>query len=212
MKILQVKSLEFPEVKVISYAHFNDERGFFTEVYRKSDFQNNPQLAFMKNFEFNQTNVSYSKKGVIRGLHFQWDPYIAKLARTVQGRMIDLFLDIRKNSPTFGKIGAYNMPAKYEDQENQWIWIPVGFAHGGVYLEDSSIEYFCTGEYNPQTEAGISPIANDIDWSVCDKNLRQIVSEIIQNKPLISEKDKKGHTVSSWKKSPNSDNFLFKRL
>lgn len=209
MKILEVKSLIFKEVKVIRYQHFSDDRGYFTEIYKKSDFHNNSDLGFLKDVEFIQTNVSYSKKNVIRGLHFQWDPYIAKLIRTVKGRMIDLFLDIRIGSPQFGKIAAYDMPANFEDDENQWIWIPVGFAHGGVYIKDTSIEYMCTGEYNPVTEASICPLADDIDWSLCDTNLKNAIDEVLKNSPLISQKDKSGNTIDSWKKNPSSEKFNF---
>ena len=101
MKIIDVKSTTFKEVKVIRFQRFTDNRGYFTETYRKSDFQKNPMLKFLRNKYFVQTNASYSRNKVIRGLHFQFNPYMDKLVRTVRGRMVDLFLDIRIGSPTF---------------------------------------------------------------------------------------------------------------
>ena len=111
MKIIEVKELEFAAVKVIRFARFGDHRGYFTESYRKSDFHNSETMGFMKDVEFVQCNESFSKKGTIRGLHFQWNPYIGKLVRTLRGRMIDMVLDIRKDSPTFGNIILYDMPS-----------------------------------------------------------------------------------------------------
>jgi len=92
MKILDVKSLAIESVKVIRFARFCDERGYFTETFRKSDLLNNSQIDSMTNVEFVQANESLSKKGVIRGLHFQWNPYMGKLVRTIKGRMVDIVL------------------------------------------------------------------------------------------------------------------------
>jgi len=211
MEILEVASLIFPEVKTISYARFSDERGFFAEVYKRSDFQNNAKLHFLKNKELTQINISYSKKGVVRGLHFQLNPKMDKLVRIIQGRMIDVFMDIRIGSPNFGKIAAYEMSSHEEDRQNQWIWIPVGFAHGVVFLENTLIEYICTAEYNLQGEVTISPIAKDIDWSLCDENLKAQVYKMIKERSVMSEKDKSGLSVSGWKNHPDSQNLLFKR-
>ena len=111
MKILDVKSLAIPDVKVIRFGRFGDHRGFFAEHFRKSDFMGHPQLDFMAGVEFSQCNESFSRPGTIRGLHFQWNPYMGKLVRTLSGRMTDMVLDIRKGSPTFGKIILYDMPA-----------------------------------------------------------------------------------------------------
>lgn len=207
MKIVSVQELIFPEVRVIRYKRFADERGFFSETYKKSDFQTNPLLSFLKDFDFVQANTSFSKKGVIRGLHVQWNPYMGKLVKVITGRMIDLFMDIRKNSHNFGKIAAYDMNPGQEKDYNEWIWLPVGFAHGSCFLEDSYIEYFCTGEYNPSSEAGISPLGNDIDWSLCDKNLKKMFDEVVWADAIISEKDKKGYTIASWRDGADSEYF-----
>lgn len=208
MKILDVKPLIIAEVKVLRFRRFHDERGFFNEIYRKSDFDSNPQTGFLKNLEFPQANVSYSKKSVIRGLHFQWDPPMDKLVRVVIGRMIDFVLDIRKGSPTFGKIIGYDMNVNPEEDYNEWIWVPRGFAHGSLYPEETFIEYFCTAEWNPHGETSISPFAPDIDWSLCDEGIRKIFDEL-RTTNLVTDKDKNGFTLEQWGKSVNSDKFTY---
>ena len=228
MKILEIKSLVFPEIKVIKFTRFSDNRGYFTETYRYSDFENQPirlcsglilsgvrrrrMYQFIKGIKFVQINESYSKKGVIRGLHFQWNPYMGKLVRVISGHIIDLFLDIRKNSPTFGKIGGYKLKSALNDELNHWIWIPVGFAHGIVCLEESTIEYLCTGEYSPGCEAGISPLTDDIDWSLCDKKIKNQFDELVKKGAAVSEKDRRELTVEEWRKDKRSENFIYGKL
>jgi dTDP-4-dehydrorhamnose 3,5-epimerase len=209
MKILEVKDLRLAGVKVIRYGRFADHRGFFAEHFRKSDFAANPLLSFLNDVEFFQCNESCSKPGTVRGLHFQWNPRMGKLVRTLSGRMIDLILDIRKGSPTFGKILAYDMPADSNAEFGEWIWIPPGFAHGNYFSAETHIEYFCSGEYNPSCEAGISPLSGDIDWSLCDPKLKKGFDAIASANPLMTEKDRNGHSLSSWNDNPNSDRFIF---
>jgi len=208
MKIIEVKALAISDIKVIKFARFCDERGYFSEPFRKSDFLNSPELPFMKDVEFVQSNESFSKKKTIRGLHFQWNPYMGKLVRTLKGRMVDLVLDIRKGSQTFGKIIAYDMPNSAQEDYSEWIWIPPGFAHGNFFIEESAVEYLCTGEWAPATEAGISPLANDIDWSLCDSGLREEFEKIAKNTPVMSDKDRDAPSVSQWKADKRSDNFV----
>ena len=209
MKIVEVKTLLLPEVKVIKYARFSDDRGYFTEIFRKSDLDSNPNTTFLKKTEFVQTNESFSRLGTIRGLHFQWNPYLAKLIRTVSGHMVDLVMDIRKGSPNFGKIIAYDMPQSEDDKIGQWIWVPVGFAHGNFFMKDTTIEYFCSADYNPKSEAGISPLSPDINWSMCDKALRDKFELQVKNHPLISPKDKDGLTLGAWLEDSRSENFVY---
>ena len=209
MKILDVKSLAIPDIKVVRFGRFADHRGFFGEHFRKSDFNTQPQMDFARGIEFLQCNESYSKRGTIRGLHFQWNPYMGKLVRTLSGRMTDMVLDIRKGSPTFGKIIAYDMPAGTSLDFGEWIWVPPGFAHGNYFCEDSHIEYFCSGEYNPGCEAGISPLATDIDWSICDPKLKKEFDSVAYADPLMTDKDRNGYSLASWTSNPNSDRFLF---
>ncbi|MFN8496978.1 MAG: dTDP-4-dehydrorhamnose 3,5-epimerase family protein [Anaerolineae bacterium] len=209
MKILEVKTLALPDVKVIRYARFRDHRGYFTEHYRRSDFAGGDMTAFMRGIEFVQTNESFSRRGTLRGLHFQWNPYQGKLVRTLHGHMIDLALDIRHGSPTFGRIVAYDMPMDPNREYGDWIWLPPGFAHGTVFLQDSTIEYFCSGEYNATCEAGISPLAADIDWSLCDVGLKGAFDRIAWDAPLLSEKDRAGLSVSDWARDDRSALFTY---
>ncbi len=209
MKVLDVKALAIPEIKVIRFGRFCDHRGYFTEHFRRSDFQAGPDVPFLNRVEFVQANESFSRAGTIRGLHFQWNPYQGKLIRTLHGRMIDLVLDIRKGSPTFGKIIAYDMPARKNVQWDAWIWVPPGFAHGTLSLEDTLIEYLCSGEYSPGCEAGITPLADDIDWSICDPELKEAFSTIVPGTHLITAKDRNGLSVSAWDGDPRCDNFVY---
>ena len=209
MKILDVKQLVIPDIRVIRFARFRDGRGYFTEHFRDSDFQNNPHTPFMEGVEFVQSNESFSRAGVVRGLHFQWNPYMGKLVRTLQGHMVDVVLDIRRGSPTFGKAIAYDMPSQRSEDFNEWIWVPPGFAHGNMFLEDTSIEYFCSGEYSPGNEAGISPLAEDIDWSLCDPDLRDAFQEIAPGTPLMTDKDRDGLSVIGWEDDERSSNFIY---
>ncbi len=206
MKIVEVKELAIPDIKVIRYARFRDKRGYFTETFRIQDIGS---LHFFKKFSFYQINESHSLPGVIRGLHFQWNPYMGKLVRTIKGRMVDLVLDIRKGSPYFGKIIAYDMPADENSDYSEWIWLPPGFAHGNFFTQETTIEYMCTGWWAPETEAGISPLAEDIDWSLCDKDLKELFDSIVKGSPLMSDKDKMGLTLTRWLDDPRSDNFIY---
>jgi dTDP-4-dehydrorhamnose 3,5-epimerase len=212
MKILKVNTLQIGAIKVIRFARFRDNRGCFTEHYRKSDFASHPEMAFMKDVEFVQCNESSSKKGVVRGLHFQWNPYMGKLVRTLTGRMVDMILDIRKGSPTFGKIICYDLPANPMADYNEWIWVPPGFAHGNFFTEDTMIEYLCSGEYSPSCEASISPLATDISWTLCDPELKRLFDSIASSTELITDKDKNGFTVAAWLKNGNSDNFIYGKV
>jgi dTDP-4-dehydrorhamnose 3,5-epimerase len=211
MKILDVKPLDIPDIKVIKFARFIDNRGYFTEHFRKNDLFNHPELTSMKNIEFVQANESYSKKGTIRGLHFQWNPYMGKLVRTLSGNMVDLILDIRIGSETYGKAIAYDMPSSKDKDYNEWIWIPPGFAHGNFFPKNSSIEYLCSGEYSPGCEAGISPLSKDIDWGLCDKKLFKKFNDM-KDTNLITEKDRNALNVTDWYDDKRSENFIYSNL
>jgi dTDP-4-dehydrorhamnose 3,5-epimerase len=209
VKILSIEQLEIPEIKVIRFARFRDERGYFTEHFRRDDFDTSTLTPFMAGVEFVQANESFSREATVRGLHFQWNPYMGKLVRTLHGHMLDVVLDIRKGSPSFGKAIAYDMPSDGSEEFNEWIWVPPGFAHGNTFLEDTSIEYFCSGQYSPGNEAGISPLAEDIDWSLCDLSLRDTFHDIASSTPLMTDKDRNGFTVSAWGRDERSDNFVY---
>jgi len=212
MKILDVRPLAIEGVLVIRFGRFCDHRGYFTEHYRKGDFDTHPDLACFRGTAFVQANESFSRAGTVRGLHFQWNPYMGKLVRTVQGRMVDMVLDIRKGSPTFGKIICHDMPARPEDDAAEWIWVPPGFAHGNFFTEDTTIEYFCTGQYSPGCEAGVSPLAEDIDWSLCDPELRERFQSLAAGEIRITDKDRDGFTVAGWTDNERSDQFIYGQM
>jgi dTDP-4-dehydrorhamnose 3,5-epimerase len=209
MKILKVTHLVFPEIRVIRYQRSIDERGYFTEIYRKSDFDTHPELSFLANTQFIQCNESFSKAGVLRGMHFQWDYPMGKLVRAMMGHLIDLILDIRVGSPTYGKMIAYDMPVNEDQDYGEWIWVPQGFAHGILFPQSTRIIYFCTASWNPEAEASISPLAPDIDWSLCDTNLYDQYKEITQSSSIVSEKDRNGFTLSEWSRDERSKHFLY---
>jgi dTDP-4-dehydrorhamnose 3,5-epimerase len=135
---------------------FTDERGFFAEVYKGSEFKKNgvePDLV--------QENMSYSKKGVLRGLHYQIGPAAqGKLVNVLAGRIFDVAVDIRKGSPTFGKWYGVELSEK----NCRMLWIPEGFAHGFAALEDSQVLYKMTREYSKDHERGI--LWNDPDIGI----------------------------------------------
>ena len=151
---------------------FGDSRGFFMESYKKSDF-----FANGIDVEFNQDNHSKSTKGVLRGLHYQANPYgQAKLVRCSKGRIYDVAVDIRPESKTFGQY----VKVELSEENKHMLYIPIGFAHGFVALTDEvELLYKASGEYAPKADRGI--IWNDkdinIDWE-------------IDFEPLLSEKDK----------------------
>src|SRR5262249_48166119 len=146
LRIFDVTTLPIPELKVIRFGRFSDSRGYFSEPYRRSVIVDDVRTDFLEGLSIAQVNESWSREGVLRGLHFQWNPFMGKLVRTISGRMIDLALDIRLESPTFGKIVAYDMPASPEAEYSEWIWVPPGFAHGNLFTKETIIEYFCSGE------------------------------------------------------------------
>jgi dTDP-4-dehydrorhamnose 3,5-epimerase len=137
---------------------------------------------------------------------------MGKLVRTISGRMVDLALDIRLDSPTFGKIVAFDMPYSSATEYSEWIWVPPGFAHGNYFTEETIIEYFCTGEYSPGNEAGVSPLAGDIDWSLCASALREEFQALVEEGAVISEKDRNAGSLSDWQIDPRSANFRYSEL
>jgi dTDP-4-dehydrorhamnose 3,5-epimerase len=208
MKILSVTSLALSGVKVIRFSRFADDRGYFTEPFRRSDFDANPDLDGFRGTAFVQVNESYSRAGVVRGLHFQWNPFMGKLVRTLQGHMVDIVLDIRKGSPQLGKAILYDMPSSPSDDWAEWIWVPPGFAHGNFFPAASSIEYFCTGQYSQGCEAGISPFSDDFDWSLCDPTLKKRFDGL-QGAAVISDKDRRAPTLTGWLDNPLSEQFRY---
>ncbi|RPJ09755.1 MAG: dTDP-4-keto-6-deoxy-D-glucose epimerase [Spirochaetaceae bacterium] len=207
MKILDISEATLPSIKLVRFARFADNRGYFTEPYRKSDFAGHPELGSLGTAVFVQMNESFSNPGVIRGLHFQWNPFMGKLVRTVKGRMVDIVLDIRKDSPCLGKAMLFDMKADTSCEYGEWIWVPPGFAHGNFFTEETHIEYMCTGEYSPGNEAGISPACRNIDWSLADKKLFSEMMALFSGKGVMSDKDKNGLSLAAWLALPAADLF-----
>ncbi|GGB92089.1 dTDP-4-dehydrorhamnose 3,5-epimerase [Dyadobacter sediminis] len=148
---------------------FEDERGFFFESYNEQLFK---KLNLPTNFV--QDNQSFSRKGVVRGLHFQKSPFSqGKLVRVISGRVLDVAVDIRPDSPTFGQHEIFEL----RSDTHNIAYIPEGFAHGFAALEDTIFSYKCTNVYNKESESGI--LWNDpdlgINWGV--------------ENPIVSEKD-----------------------
>jgi dTDP-4-dehydrorhamnose 3,5-epimerase len=163
-----------PDVVVIEPAVYGDGRGFFLESYRKDLFSKNGISA-----DFVQDNHSLSQKGILRGLHYQAAPKAqGKLVRCVRGRVFDVAVDIRKGSPTFGQWTSEILSA----ENKKMIYIPPGFAHGFLSLEDGTeVLYKTTDLYSPEHERGIAwnDPALGISWPETGV------------KPVLSEKDKK---------------------
>ena len=150
-----------PNLLLIEPKVFEDHRGHFFESYREDAFE-----AFGLDVEFVQDNQSLSHTGILRGLHFQREPYAqGKFVRVITGAVLDVALDIRKDSPTYGEFVAEKLTAS----NKRMLYIPPGFAHGFVTLEDNTIfTYKCTNYYNPSAEGGVlwnSPSLN-IPWGV----------------------------------------------
>jgi len=165
------KKLDIPDVQLIEPKVFSDNRGLFNEIFKSSDFK-----QFGINKEFVQINYSKSKNGVLRGLHYQLEPYSqGKLIQVIAGEIFDVAVDIRNDSLYYGKWVAENLSAV----NKRMIFIPEGFAHGFCVLSEAAeIIYYCTNaSYTPEHERGV--IWNDselqIDWPI--------------KKPILSAKD-----------------------
>ncbi len=158
---------------------FKDSRGYFLEAYNKEKFN---ELGISENFV--QDNLSKSEKGVLRGLHFQNPPFAqGKLVSVICGSVLDVAIDIRKNSSTYGKYYA----AELSEQNKHILWIPPGFAHGFLTLEDNTIfSYKCTGVYNKPSE-------NSILWNDVDLNINWGIAD-----PKLSEKDQKAQRFKDF--------------
>lgn len=158
---------EIPDVVKIISTTLEDERGFFEELFKTSDFGDN-----RINYEFKQDNHSFSRKGVVRGLHFQHKPYEqGKLVFVIYGNIFDVAVDVRPLSDTFGKWVSEELSG----ENHKMLWIPKGFAHGFMALGDSHVIYKTTEEFAPDYEDGI--IWNDPDLSVKWPLLMPIVSQ-----------------------------------
>lgn len=171
MKVIDTR---IPDVKIIEPTVFGDERGFFMETWNQKLFE---ELVTGKPTQFVQDNHSKSKKGILRGLHYQTENTQGKLVRVVSGEVFDVAVDIREGSPTFGQwVGEY-----LSAENKRQLWVPEGFAHGFyVTSEEAEFVYKCTDYYHPSSEKTILwsdatlaiqwPSRNDVVLSVKDMN------------------------------------------
>jgi dTDP-4-dehydrorhamnose 3,5-epimerase len=171
---------EIPEVKIIEPTVFGDYRGYFLESYNKKAFEEN-----IGSVNFVQDNESKSSKGVLRGFHFQKPPFTqAKLVRCIEGEVLDVAVDIRRGSPTYGK----HISVKLTGENKKQLFVPRGFAHGFAVLSETAVfAYKVDNIYAPKYDGGI--IWNDTDLQI-DWNLSE-------NEVKLSEKDAKLPTLAS---------------
>ncbi len=172
---MQVIKTDIPDVKIIEPKVFGDERGFFLETFRTDRFKKE-----CADVDFVQDNHSKSRQGILRGLHYQMEQTQGKLVRVVSGEVYDVAVDMRKDSPTYGKWVGVILSAENKRQ----LWVPAGFAHG-FYVTSESAEfvYKCTDYYHPESEVSVKyddPTLN-IAWPLVNGE-----------KPSLSGKDEAG--------------------
>jgi dTDP-4-dehydrorhamnose 3,5-epimerase len=186
---LTIESQHLNGIVVLAPEVFEDQRGFFMEVYRADQFRD---LGLPTDFQ--QDNHSRSVRNVVRGLHFQWEPPMGKLMRVTEGAAFLVAVDIRKGSPTFGRWFGLEVSAANKKQ----VWAPAGFARGFCALSEfAELQYKCTGIYNNKCESGIlwNDPAIGIEWPVTN--------------PILSAKDAKAQTLAAWLASPLSDRLRY---
>ena len=185
----KVKQTCIKDLLIITPDIFQDDRGFFTEAYRKDKFS-----EFGLNLEFVQDNHSRSAKNVVRGLHFQWGTPMGKLMRVTHGAAFLVAVDIRIGSPTLGKwIGV---EASVENRKQ--VFAPAGFARGFCVLSEfAEIQYKCTGIYNNKAESGIS-------WNDPAIGIKWPVKE-----PILSKKDELAQSLEQWLQKEEAKNFTY---
>ena len=184
----ELESRHLEEVVVLVSTAFADDRGLFMETYREDQFREMGLPTI-----FAQDNHSYSRKGVVRGLHFQWEPAMGKLMRVTRGAAYLVAVDLRLGSPTLGKWVGIESTAENRKQ----VWAPASFARGFCALtDDVEVQYKCTGTYNGKAESGIR-------WDDPEIGIEWPVRDVI-----ISEKDRRAQTLAEWLASPNARHFL----
>ena len=178
---MKIKKLKLPELFVIEPKVFRDKRGFLYEIYNEDSY-----LKLIKS-KIVQVIHSHSKKNTIRGIHFQYPHLQGKLVSVANGKIFDVTVDIRKNSPTFGKWCGLFLDSKKKNQ----LWIPKGFGHGYLVMSNSAdIIYKCTEKYYPNNQKGIKwddPFIK-INWPT--------------KTPILSKKDLRALTLKENKKLP----------
>jgi len=185
----QVIARHLGDVVVLQATAFEDQRGYFMEAYREDQFR---ELGIPSTFV--QDNHSSSKKGVVRGLHFQWEPPMGKLMRVTRGAAFLVALDLRIGSPTLGQWIGVESSA----EDRKLVWAPASFARGFCALaDDTEVQYKCTGIYNGKAESAIrwNDPAIGISWPLTDA--------------IVSEKDRNAQTLAQWLASDNAQHFTY---
>ena len=178
-------------VKVITARSFSDDRGFLLQSWVKADLE-----AAGIPSAFKQSIQTYSSRGVVRGLHSQWDPPMGKLVRCIYGAIVDVVVDVRHGSPTLGDHQAVELTG----QNHKVVWVPPGFAHGTIALQDDSIVlYECTSEHGPGREGAIrwNDPALGIRWPALPT--------------ILSEKDRQAPALTEWLADPRSQHFRYEQ-
>ncbi len=186
---VRIVSTQLNGLVVLAPEVFEDERGFFMEVFRADQFR---ELGLPT--EFVQDNHSRSARGVLRGLHFQWQPPMGKLMRVTAGSAYLVAVDIRPGSPTLGQ--WFGIEAS--DRNRLQVWAPAGFARGFCVLSEAAeIQYKCTGIYSSRGESGIlwNDPAIGVRWPIAD--------------PVLSDKDRRAQTLAQWLARPEANEFRF---
>jgi dTDP-4-dehydrorhamnose 3,5-epimerase len=189
---IEVRRTSLPDVLILAPQAFEDDRGFFMEAYREDRYAEHAGLGLPSRIV--QVNHSRSVRGVIRGLHFQWDPPMGKLMRVAHGEAFLVAVDIRPGSPTLGRY----VSVIASDANRLQLWAPASFARGFCALSATvDVEYFTTGTYNPAGESGIR--WNDpeigIDWPTAT--------------PQLSAKDADAQPLADWLARPEAQAFRY---
>lgn len=181
---MQYDQLSIPDVVLMTPKVFGDERGFFMETFRQSEFEKQ-----CGKYTFVQDNHSKSKQGILRGLHYQLKKPQGKLVSVIQGEVYDVSVDLRESSPTFGHWVGVHLSA----DTKQLLWIPPGFGHAFyVISKEAEFQYKCTDYYNPGDEYSLlwNDAALHINWPLVNNE-----------KPQLSAKDQHGHALA-WAQTP----------
>lgn len=194
---MEIVQTDIKDVLIIEPRVFKDSRGYFFESFSQREFDEKVSPILGHSINFVQDNESMSSYGVMRGLHFQCPPYTqSKLVRCVRGAVLDVAVDIRKGSPTYGK----HVAVELTEENHRQFFIPRGFAHGFAVLSDTAVfQYKCDEFYHPEADGGISIIDGSlgIDW------------KIPTDKALLSEKDTKHALLKDFDTPFNINTSLY---
>ena len=180
-----------PALAILTAKTFPDDRGVLLQAWVKEDLEAAGIPA-----DFKQAIQTRSRRGVLRGIHFQWDPPMGKLVRCIQGAILDVAVDVRHGSPTLGD----HVGVELTGGNHRVIWVPPGFAHATFALEEDSIVFYeCTAEHGPGREGGI--LWNDPALGIRWPDIP----------PVVSEKDQKAPTLAEWLADPRSQHFRYVR-